>query len=354
MAGKAVDLFGVHDAGFHVKAVHYRRLQEFLECRGDVLALPQAQDTRIGEKAVQGQIRLQFRSNNLSMGSNPMRQIFWFLPLFVATFMLPAYADEAQTCDDETIKLVAVWARFEGKLVSADEADDGGDGLVVAAACKAMPNAPGTTIAAIAFDTSEVVRETNYPEQRDILRVIALVEVGKVVAAHRSNDSEDAVVQYDRDSYRIDTARYKLSKDVRAFGVVFDTAGRKPSAVDAWTDKELTLWIREGENLRAVFGTNLYGWVYIDSIYRDGRFAGVRAESAEMTISVEKTLSHGFADLAITARVMQWPCGEQNDEYDCPETIRKVVVNYNGQSYGLDYDSTFWWSPSVRQKWGLE
>jgi len=75
-----------------------------------------------------------------------------------------------------------------------------------------------------------------------------------------------------------------------------------------------------------------------------------------MTISVERTSSHDFADLAITTHVMQEAC---NPDGECPvagkHTIRKVV-KYDGKSYG-EYpylDLYFWLSPSARKMWDLE
>ena len=290
------------------------------------------------------------------MWNNPMHKIFWFLTLFVAAFMSPAHAREAQTCDDKTIEAVAAWAEVKGKLVSADEEQDG---LIVAAACKAMPNAPGTTIAAIAFETSHV----DHPHQgrsRSILQIIALVEAGKVVAANRSDIEEDASVKFSRGSYGIDTARYILSKDVRAFGVVFNSTASN-GCPDGGLGNELTLWIREGKNLRVVFETPLYRWArWSDCRNTDVEFehscnpSGCEEwrEDATMTISVEKSSSHGFADLAIIAhvncvKVEGFLCSATGKR-----TVRKVV-KYDGQHYrGINDNDSFWWSPLVRQKWG--
>ena len=297
-----------------------------------------------------------------------MCKTFWFLTLFVAAFMLPAHAREAQTCDDKTIEAVAAWAEVKGKLVSADEEPDG---LIVAAACKAMPNAPGTTIAAIAFETDREVYNNGQSEMRIILQAITLVEAGKVVAAHRSYISENSPFNtFNSNSYRIDTARYVLSRNVRAFGVIFRTAGAFTGCYDAGFSDELSLWIREGRNLRAVFGTVLHSW---RNFYKDSSPGEWLSEGADITISVENTSSHGFADLAITAHVMQEDCrldssgvarcggGGEECSYTGKRTVRKVV-KYNGQSYGdfvmhYYYDETpydSYWSPSVSTWWWQE
>jgi len=254
--------------------------------------------------------------------------------------MSSAHANDAQPCDSETIKTVARWAGVEGKLVSRDDRRD----LIAAAACKVMPNAPDTVIVAIAFDTNHEgasgYSDANGEESTSKIQVIALVEAGKVVAATRSTIEEDASTAVG--SYRIDTARYILSKDVRAFGTVFYSSARGASCPEAAGSEELTLWIREGENLRAIFGTNLYGWILIDGevCYLGDR--GARTESARMTIAVEKTSSHGFADLSITARVTQTLHNSDGVSDTGKRTVRKVL-KYDGQSYGLNMFRTFWY-----------
>ena len=308
-----------------------------------------------------------------------MCKTFGVLLLSVAVFMSSAQADDAQTCDDKTIKAVVAWAGVEEKLkpTSQDEeaddveseaddveseaddveseADDNlepePDDRIAAAACKAMPNAPGTTIAAIAFDTGlgdEYESSNGYKyRMREILEVLALVEAGKVVAAHRSNNQEDATERYGSLSYRIDTARYILSKDVRAFGVVFNTAANPPGAADGWSDNRLTLWIREGKNLRAVFSTDLFYLRGIESTVRRCETPSSKIASADMTISVEKTSSHGFADLAITAHIVKNVCDEDGDASKAGKHTVRKVVKYNGQSYpDPDYDGD-WWSSSL-------
>ncbi|MDR1849872.1 MAG: hypothetical protein LBQ75_07520 [Zoogloeaceae bacterium] len=285
-----------------------------------------------------------------------MHKTFWLLLLFVVAFMQPVYADAAQPCDGETIQAVAAWAGVKGKLVSAYKDPPGG--LIAAAACKKMPNAPGTTIAAIAF--VERVEDDGYGhDSRTLLEVIALVESGKVVAAHRATIEEDAITQVYENSYRIDTARYILSKEVRAFGVVFMSGAASGSrCADAGYGSDLTLWIREGENLRAVFETNLNGWVSLDGTCED--IKETRSEYAEMTISIEKTSSHGFADLAITAHVKRILCVKDSSRYssyECPDTKKRTVrtvVKYDGKSYGINMSRTFWWPQEVHQKWKTE
>lgn len=115
---------------------------------------------------------------------------------------------------------VARWAGIAGATRGADQ-------QVIASACKVMPNAPQTTIAAIAFDS---LPKSKNPDDSSKLQVVALVEGGKVVAAEQSIVEEDAATEVGPNSYRIDTAPYRLSRDVRAFGIVFTSSARGRAA----------------------------------------------------------------------------------------------------------------------------
>ena len=70
--------------------------------------------------------------------------------LLAATAASPsAWPADEQACAPSTIAAVARWAGASGPLVSWETPG----GLIAAAACKPLPDAPETTIAAIAFDT---------------------------------------------------------------------------------------------------------------------------------------------------------------------------------------------------------
>lgn len=261
------------------------------------------------------------------------RKTTWLL-LSAAMFAAPlAHADNAQRCDGKTLEAVAGWAGIQGELVSWREPD----GLIAADACKAMPDAPGTVIAAVAFDVNHDGPGVQNGEK---VQIVALVESGKVVAANRSTIQEDALTQIGR--YRIDTAPYRLAPDVRAFGVEFSSDANGSNYADARFEHELTLWIREGDRLRAVFGTNLDGWIHLDDKFFAADNTGARTESAHMTIAVEKTSSHGLADLAVTAHVTQTVATEDGTS-DTGKRTARTVLKYDGQSYGMDMYRTFWY-----------
>jgi len=262
-----------------------------------------------------------------------------FVPLLALAAAPTAHATDSQPCGDDTVTAIARWAGIASARIATRDTNR----LVVASACKAMPNAPGTTIAAVAFDS---LPKSKNPDDSTKLQVVALVEGGKVVAAERAVVQEDAATEIDENSYRIDTAPYRLSPDMRAFGVVFTSSARGASCPDASASEELTLWVREGTRIRPVFGTNLYGWVSSEGTACGAGVGDARSEDARMTIAVEKTSSHGFPDLSITARITKTQ--RKDGEYsDTGKRTARTVVRYDGKSYGIDMFRTFWYPPSA-------
>ncbi|MCA8234935.1 multidrug ABC transporter ATPase [Burkholderia cenocepacia] len=266
-------------------------------------------------------------------------RILRFAPLLALAAAPIAHAADSQSCSDETVTAIARWAGIASARIATRDADR----LVVASSCKAMPNAPETTIAAVAFDS---LPKSKNPDDSKKLQVIALVEGGQVVAADRSVVEEDAATEIGENSYRIDTAPYRLSPEVRAFGVVFTSSARGPSCPDANASEDLTLWVREGGRIRPVFGTNLYGWVSVEGDACGPGTGDARSEDARMTIAVEKTSSHGFADLSITAHITKTQ--RKNGDYsDTGKRTARTIVHYDGKSYGIDMFRNFWYSPAA-------
>ncbi|WP_321782714.1 multidrug ABC transporter ATPase [Burkholderia pyrrocinia] len=262
-----------------------------------------------------------------------------FVPLLALAAAPIVHAADSQPCGDDTVTAIARWAGIASARIATRDANR----LVVASACKVMPNAPGTTIAAVAFDS---LPKSKNPDESNKLQVVALIEGGRVVSAERSVVQEDAATEIGTNSYRIDTAPYRLSPDVRAFGVVFTSSARGPSCPDAAASEELTLWVREGNRIRPVFGTNLYGWVSSEGTACGPGTGDARSESARMTIAVEKTSSHGFADLSITAHITKTQ-RKDGDYSDTGTRTARTMVRYDGKTYGIDMFRNFWYPPSA-------
>jgi hypothetical protein len=255
---------------------------------------------------------------------------FRWIPLLALAATPLAHANEAQSCDEPTVSAVSDWAHAEGDLVSSFGTD-------TASACKPMPNAPDTTIAAMAFLLKGADPTDREPGTK--LQVVALLRHGHVVAGAREKVEEDATFQiYD---YTIDTARYILAPGVRAFGVRVASSTSGPKCADNNADGYLTLWIRDGKQLRAVMATNLSGRHSVVGVPACSDGDGV-LEDADITVSVEKTTSHGFADLSLVATVNRSTYAG-GKETKAPPRIVRDTLHYDGKTYGSDTFREFWY-----------
>jgi len=250
-------------------------------------------------------------------------------------------AEEVQTCTEQTLAALAHTAHIDGDIKPAP------DGVVIAQACKPVPGEAGTLIAVAAFGRET---EGDADDGGTKQQVVALVEAAsaRVIAWNQSTIEEDAVTHVGESSYRIDTAPYRLAPGVRAFGVVFNSDARGPSCPDASADGELTLWLPDQHKLRAVLGTNLDGWVSVEGTACGAGSGAARSESAHITLAIEPTQTHGFADIALTAHITSNLRTATGDVHDGPSRMQRTVLKYDGTSYGNDMFRTFWYPDSVK------
>lgn len=258
--------------------------------------------------------------------------------LFTAT----AHAqEETPPCTDKTLAALAHVAHIDGVIADAP------DGMVIAHACKRMPGEAGTIIAVAAFghELDDDAYGAGTKQQ-----VIALVEAAsdRVMAWSQAEVQEDAVTHVGGSSYRIDTAPYRLAPGVRAFGIVFHSDARGPSCPDASAENELTLWIRDQRTLRPVLGTNLDGWVSVEGTACGPGSGAALSESAHITIGLERTTTHGFSDLSLTAHITSTVRTASRDFHDGPSRIKRQVLKYDGKSYGNDMFRNFWYPDSAQ------
>jgi hypothetical protein len=255
-----------------------------------------------------------------------------FIAILAVSLAPFAHANEAQSCDEAIVDAVSKWARVEGDLVPSY-----GYGAGTADACKTMPDAPDTTIAAMAF-----LAKGAKPEDQEAgakVQVIALVRHEHVLAATREDVEEDAA--FSLGDYTIDTARYFLSPGVRAFGVRVDSATGGPRCADNNANGDLTLWILDGKRLRAVMSTNLSGRHSVVGVPACSDGDGI-LEDADITVAVEKTTSHGFADLTLVAKVNRSTYAG-GKEAKAPLRVARQALHYDGKTYGSDTFREFWY-----------
>ncbi len=223
-----------------------------------------------------------------------------FFPLF-------AFAD----CRDE----LQIWAKTLHPKLKFDSAR---------AVCKVNPADSNQVLAALPF--AEKVDEDGQSDYGlDVL--VASAANGKIVAHHY----QSAAISSDAIQFRalsLDTARYRIAPQLRAFGVRVTYAGS--SRVNPFSSTALNLYVLDGSVLRQIMNklevSNRNGeW--------DGNCAGDFAKTRR-TLSTGIEGKNGFARLHIDEKVIT--SHNQNKGDDCQYIESKPATT----KFSLDYDGT--------------
>lgn len=205
------------------------------------------------------------------------------------------------------------------------------EGVPGFAVCKDWPAYDGQTITAL----SQIEPDPTLSDAPDgmglydlKLAVVSNID-GKPLAryAQASVYSSDAVRF---DGLSIDTARYTLTSDLRAFGVRAGFIGA--SRANPFEQAVLSLYVREGNKLRPVLEqlaveTRNGEW--------DTHCAGEFSHT-KRTLDLAKTRSHGFADLIVRSVTTGTQNTAQNDDCTSRDTVGKTVLTtlrYDGRQY---------------------
>lgn len=223
--------------------------------------------------------------------------------------------EDASRCSDTIVDRVGEHFRLKdfsyplrGRYASVQNG-----GLIVAGVCKAWPAQKSLTLAAFAYDSGVEF-------EKKLLLALVDGPTGRVLSSHIGAIPEDAGSEVTHRSLRLDTAPYTLSNTTRAFGLRLSTF-RDRCTYDGGSDDELTLFVVDAQVIRPVLTETMSHWRY-DSGNRCGGEEAPRTD-ASITVSVEKTMSHGFADLRLTAT-----------RTDRKKPVR-AIVTYDGQRYDL-------------------
>ncbi|MCX4221068.1 MULTISPECIES: hypothetical protein [Pseudomonas] len=197
--------------------------------------------------------------------------------------------------------------------------------------CRAWPAYPGLTLNAVSkFAPDPVYGKDNDVGSYDLGLSVTTDEFKTIATYHLpSAFMSDAIAL---ESVEFDTARYKLTPELRAFGVRVRFKGS--SRVNPMDQVLLSLYVKEGDKLRPVLDRLVmydYGGEW------DGGCAGERYYT-DRTIEIGKTSSHGYADLIVKS-VTTGLVGEgPPDTCALKTTADKPVLTtlrYDGKSYVL-------------------
>jgi hypothetical protein len=198
--------------------------------------------------------------------------------------------------------------------------------------CKDWPAYPGLSITALSQFESGYSASDSGPQGKYDLD-LAVVSAGNSVPLatyHKSSAFESDAIEYK--DLQLDTARYKLTPELRAFGVLVTFTGS--SRVNPVSEKMLSLYVKEGGKLRPVLDkllTSEYGGEW------DGTCAGELYQHTR-TLEIGKTSSHGYADLIVKTVTFTEVGKGEGEACESKSTTSKPVLTtlrYDGKTYVL-------------------
>ena len=248
-------------------------------------------------------------------------------PCLLAAALLTPFAPAAHAVERCPKPVVAALAQRAGI------APEKGEAPVVAQVCKVWPHDPNVLLAALAYGKREDDRRT---------LVVAMVDAGtrRVLGDYVVPLRENGELRFLPYSLDIDTARYQLAPDVRAFGVRFDRRS-DADCPDHLVKDELTLFVPNGTALRPVVPRLATSRL----LAKAGCFGGSGAQQlvyddATLTVAVAPAASNGLADLVVTARIQQ--VTGMVDPH-APARLERVTLRYDGSAYRLGKGTAPWW-----------
>ncbi|GAB6141687.1 hypothetical protein JCM14076_24160 [Methylosoma difficile] len=175
--------------------------------------------------------------------------------------------------------------------------DDRND--VIDMVCKQHPVHAEQAIVAWFYLLNEAANEAEDYKKGFAVAVINLQQ-NKIIRFYRDIIEEDAAMRIDAGSLKIDTARYKLADNVRAFAVRMDI-GHSPSCAEGGESDYLTLFVEEKNTLKPVLKDyGMSSWQVVEGSNNCGYGeANYTTDTVTRVLSVADTTSHGWHDLEV-------------------------------------------------------
>ncbi len=230
------------------------------------------------------------------------------------------YVDNHCTSEDTEI------IKKQLKISSFVPKDNGG--VIVSSACKQWSFKKNLVITAFAYDSGN-------EDQKDLYVSIIDKNNRHIIHSLKSTINEDSTVAVGPFSLKLDTAKYQLTDDLRAFGLRFYSSALGPSCGSGYQNDELTLYIPDGEYLRPVLTLNTAVQRWLKGCPAETRDSSV--EEATLTISVANTSSHGFHDLIVTAKIIA-----SSPNIEPKNRTENYIFHYDGHSYLGELQRPWW------------
>jgi hypothetical protein len=198
--------------------------------------------------------------------------------------------------------------------------------------CKDWPAHPGLAITALSqFESGYSASDYGPQGKYDLnLAVVSAGDSKPLATYHKATAFESDAVAFE--DLQLDTARYTLTPDLRAFGVRATFNGS--SRVNPRSEILLSLYVKEGDQLRPVLDkliTDEYGGEW------DGNCAGELYQHTR-TLEIGKTRSQGYADLivkTVTSRTVGKGEGAACKSTTLTDKPVLTTLRYDGKHYVL-------------------
>lgn len=244
-------------------------------------------------------------------------QILFFALLFTGS----AFSKEVDTkCSNEVYDVVG------RHLKIAPFAPRDQNGIIVAESCKSWPYKNNWVLAAFAYDTG-----IDY--EKSLVVAILDKQNLRIISSYEDVIGEDAITEVGETSLRFDTGTFLLSKDIQAFGLRFTNSSRGPSCGDGASWDTLTLIVQEKKKLRPILRMDMQNQKALSGCIGNATGHDVW-EYGKKVISIEKTMSNGFADLLITETVtVNSNTDDIPKDINTRPRIHRSLAKYNGKKY---------------------
>lgn len=216
---------------------------------------------------------------------------------------------------------------------------------VVAEVCKPWPGSRSVVLTAVAYTPRQSPAQPSATprdepgDKKNLLVAMVDTRSGHVLASHRQTVSEDATVAVDSHSLSLDTARYRLSGKVRAFGLRFNSSAMGASCPEAGWGDELTLFVPKGEVLEPVLHLAMLRQRAVTACI-SAQAEGALWEVADLTLAVLPSQTNGLADLRVTATIRR----ETSDDRVPPAavTTEHAVLRHGPAGYRASGPHPWW------------
>jgi len=152
--------------------------------------------------------------------------------------------------------------------------------------------------------------------------IVAVVSKSKIISSYSEAVEQNAVTYIESGSLKIDTAKYQLTNQTRAFGLRAN-AEHHSCGHERGASNDFRLFVIEGEQLKIILsGISLSQW-QIDDTENSCSPSEVIVDTTESYISVSPDSTNGFHDLIIKSK------------HSNSNKVDVTTLRYNGKVYPL-------------------